>query len=409
MDLNLFTKRIENLHKRLNVLYISTNTAVQAPSQLLSIAFKELGIVSEQLQVALEELQQQNEELHLTKLALETQCQRYQELFDFAPDSYVVTDTEGIITEANCAAAKLLNVSQRLLIGKPLVVFIAQEQQQNFHHQLTGLQQSQQVQQEWALRLLPRNLPPVDVELTIAKVSDGQGNLVGLRLCVRNLSNFDYELHSSPPAQASAAEDNFNSIGDRSKQTYLKGEIIPILPQTIWQVCQGVVKLSTMCENGSEVLVGLVSSGMLFGADLTALPTYQATALAEVQLVSFSLTDIATSPHLAGTVFNQISQRLRQTELLVAISGQRRIKDRFYQLLQLMSQEIGQPVELGTRLSVRLTHQDFANTCCTTRVTITRLLGKLQDQGKITFDAKNHIIIINPLLSLWASKKRTKT
>jgi PAS domain S-box-containing protein len=367
----------------------------QAPSQLLSIAFKELGIVSEELHVALEELEQQNEELQMTKLALATQYQHYQELFDFAPCGYVVITTKGRITEANCAAAKLLNVSQRLLVGKPLVVFITQEQQKNFHDQLIGLQQSQQVQKEWTLRLLPRNLPPVDVKLTVAKVSDAQGNLVGLRLCVSNLSYFDYELHSLPPAQANAAEDSFNSTSDCSKQTYLKGETIPIFPQTIWQVCQGVVKLSTMCENGEEVLVGLVSSGMVFGADLTALPTYQATALTKVQLVSFAPVDIATSLHLAGAVFNQISQRLRQTELLLAIVGQRRIKDRFYQLLQLMKQEIGQPVPLGTRLSVRLTHQDFADACSTTRVTITRLIGKLQERGKIKFDAKNHMIIIN--------------
>lgn len=397
MDLDIYTKRVEDLHKRVNVIYKSTNPAEQAPapSQLLSIAFKELGIVAEELQVALEELQQQNEELQITKLALKTQCQRYQELFDFVPDSYVVMTTEGRITEANCAAANLLNVSQRLLVGKPLVVFIAQEQRENFHHQLTKLRQSQQAQQKWALRLLPRNLPPVDVELTVAKVSDGRGNLVELRLCVRNPSNFNYQLHLSPPARAIVSEDSFNSIGDRWKKTYLKGEIIPITPQTIWQVCQGVVKLSTTCENGSQVLVGLVSSGMVFGADLTALPTYQATALGEVQLVSFSSIDIATSPYLARTVFNQISQRLEQTELLLAISGQRRIKDRFYQLLQLMSQAIGQPVELGNRLSVRLTHQDFADACCTTRVTITRLISRLQERGKIKFDRKNHMIIIN--------------
>ena len=398
MGSDIYTKRVEDLDKRVNVLYRSINPAEQAPapSQLLSIAFKELGIVAEELQVALEELQEQNEALQITRFALATQYQHYQELFDFAPYGYIVINTEGRVTEANCAAANLLNVSQRLLVGKPLVVFIAQEQQNNFYHQLTQLQQNQQVQQEWALRLFPRNLPSVDVELTVAKVSDGQGNLVGLQLCVRNTTvKVTAVLHSSPPAQGIAPEDSLNLIGNRSKQTYLKNEIIPITPQTIWQVCQGVVKLSTMCEDGSEVLVGLVSSGMLFGADLTVLPTYQATALAEVQLVSFSPVDIATSPHLAGAVFNQISQRLQQTELLLAIVGQKRIKDRFYQLLQLMTQEIGQPVERGTRLSVRLTHQDFADACCTTRVTITRLIGKLQDQGKIKFDGKNHMIIFN--------------
>jgi CRP-like cAMP-binding protein len=147
------------------------------------------------------------------------------------------------------------------------------------------------------VRLLPRNLPPLDVALTVAKVSDGQGNLVGLRMCLRSINNVDCQLHSSLPG-LDTPKDDLNSVAERPKQTYLKGEIIPIVPQTYWQVCKGVIKLSTMCEDGSEVLVGLVNSGMVFGADLTALPTYQATALAEVQLLSFSSIDMVTAPLL---------------------------------------------------------------------------------------------------------------
>ncbi|MEB3339118.1 MAG: Crp/Fnr family transcriptional regulator, partial [Leptolyngbyaceae bacterium] len=71
----------------------------------------------------------------------------------------------------------------------------------------------------------------------------------------------------------------------------------------------------------------------------------------------------------------------------------RRVQDRLYHLLRLLKQEIGQPVEQGTRFSVRLTHEDLANACCTTRVTITRLLSKLQQQNKIIFDAQRHIVL----------------
>ena len=44
-------------------------------------------------------------------------------------------------------------------------------------------------------------------------------------------------------------------------------------------------------------------------------------------------------------------------------------------------------------MSVRFTDQDFAEACSTTRVTITRLLGQLQQQGRITLDSQNHIIL----------------
>ncbi len=63
----------------------------------------------EELHVADEELRQQNEELMAVRQALETERQHYLNLFDFAPDGYLKTDFEGMIQEANYAAAVLFN------------------------------------------------------------------------------------------------------------------------------------------------------------------------------------------------------------------------------------------------------------------------------------------------------------
>ncbi|KJH70540.1 PAS domain-containing protein [Aliterella atlantica] len=395
MNLNSFVKQVESVHLRLDELYKDASVSSETMSaDLLPIAFKELGVVSEELQVAIEELQRQNEDLQISQALLTAQSLRYQELFESAPESYLLTDGEGKIQEANKLVATLLNVSQRFLIGKPLSVFVAEEDMKTFYSKLNQLCSSEQVQQKWNLQIAPRNLKPFEATLTVAKVKDWQGNTSNLRILIsnNNQNSGESRLEST---ESINLERNSSRTQQSSKQTFLKGEIIPVKPQIIWQVCKGVVKLSTVCENGEEVLVGLVSSDMLFGADLTSLPTYQATALSEVQLVSISPAEIANSPDIAQVVFTQVSQRLRQTEALLAISGQRRVKDRFYQLLSLLKQEIGQTVELGTRLSVRFTHQDFADSCSTTRVTITRLMGKLQDKGAIKVDTKNHIIIIH--------------
>lgn len=385
MKVDLFTQQIEDIYWRLAELYQGAISLVQPPPELLPVAFKELGIASEELQVAAEELHQQNEELASAQMAVETERQRYQDLFDFAPDAYLVTDVAGIIREANRAAATLLNISQRFLVGKPLSTFVTENERHAFRSQLNLLQQAEQVQ-EWAVRLSPRNCAPCKAVLRVATVRDREGKPVTLRISVR-------EVTERQRAEAAPERNNYDQSLARPRHIYLKGEIIPLLPQTIWQVCQGIVKLSTVCENGEEVLVGLAGPSMPFGSDLTSLHTYQATALSEVHLVCFSLTDIAASPDLAQTFLAQINQRLRQTEALLAISGQRRVKERFYNLLLLLKQEIGQPVVQGTRLSVRFTHQDFAEACSTTRVTITRLLGQLQQQGKIALDSQNHIIL----------------
>ena len=174
---------------------------------------------------------------------------------------------------------------------------------------------------------------------------------------------------------------------------YAKGDVIPLVSQGVWQICQGLVQLSTLCQNGEEVWLGWAEPSTFFGQWCSLLQSYQATALSDVHLIWFSLAEINASPRLAQIVLPQMVRRMRQTEALLAISGHRRVEDRLQQLLLLMKREIGEPVAEGTRLRVRLTHQNFANAIGTTRVTVTRLLSKLKSEGAISLDRDRHIIL----------------
>lgn len=174
---------------------------------------------------------------------------------------------------------------------------------------------------------------------------------------------------------------------------YHRGEKIPILTQGIWQVYRGWVQLETTQTNGEEVLLGWARPSTFFGHWLTRLELYEAKALSDIYLRWFFLSEVENSPPLNRLVLTNVSQRLRQTEALLAIAGQRRVEDRLHQLLLLLKEEVGQPVAEGTRLQVRLTHQNIASAIGTTRVTITRLLGKLQRYGYILFDRDRHLIV----------------
>ncbi len=176
-------------------------------------------------------------------------------------------------------------------------------------------------------------------------------------------------------------------------QLYLKGETIPLKPEVIWQVHSGLVKLTTFCDRAQEVLVGLAGAKAAFGSSLTGLPCYEATALVDTQVSCISLTELANSDQLKQQLLPQISQRLKQTESLLAVYGQSRVADRLHSLLQLLKQEVGEPVADGIRLSVRLTHEDLASACCTTRVTVTRTLKQLEKQNKLSVDSQHHIIL----------------
>jgi len=180
----------------------------------------------------------------------------------------------------------------------------------------------------------------------------------------------------------------------RHLQPFRAGQTIPLNSQDIWVVCRGVVQLSTLYQNGDEALLGLACASMPFGLPLSLIYPYQAIALSDVDLMCLTLTEIQQSPALSQEIFQHLARRLKQAEAMLAMAGCRRVEDRLRQLLLLLQMEVGQPTATGTRLGVRLTHQHLASAIGTTRVTITRLLGKLKDEGWLKLDRDRHIVLL---------------
>src|SRR5258708_15488225 len=113
---------LDHFTRRLATLVADSAADATRPPEMLSA---ELAEALEELRVAAEELQRQNALLDQAAGEVVHQMQRYRELFDFAPDGYLVLDANGVIQEANLAAAELLRVDAGELIGKPLVVLTA--------------------------------------------------------------------------------------------------------------------------------------------------------------------------------------------------------------------------------------------------------------------------------------------
>jgi PAS domain S-box-containing protein len=385
VNIELFIQRAEALHKQLADLYQTASVLPWIPPDLLPQAFKELYSNSKMVQLAAEELYQQNEQLLQTRNHLETERLYYYNLFEFAPDAYIVTSSKGIIQEANLAAAKLLNTSQHNLVTQPMINFIRIEERESFRNELNQLFESDRTK-ELVLRLQPDHGEPFDAALTVTVVRNQHGKPTSLDWLLRPVSQQnDKDLELINPEQYLRQ--------DRPLYTYQKGEDIPLNPLIIYYICQGLVKLNTFCETGEEILVGLATPQMIFSSSMTSLPVYQATAISDVELVSIHVTEINLNPILSQILSPKINQRLKQTESLLVTFGKRRVEDRLYHLLQFLKQEIGEPVPQGTRLNIRFTHEEIANACGTTRVTITRLMGKLQQQGFIRFDEKKHMIL----------------
>jgi PAS domain S-box-containing protein len=148
----------------------------QASQRRLSDAHEALQRTLEEVELAERELAQQNEELIAAREALEVERHRYRELFELAPDGYVISNAQGIVEEANQAAAALLNTSEIALRGKPLAVFVAPPGRQAFRSLLREVATAGRRVQNYELQLVPRaGAPATAASATSAPAASAAG------------------------------------------------------------------------------------------------------------------------------------------------------------------------------------------------------------------------------------------
>ncbi len=131
-----------------------TDAAVlrQKAEELLKLRTDSLPCVSKEytdlLKLVLElevhqvELEMQNEELLKAKEKAELAEEKYTELYDFAPSGYITLSKEGIITELNFSAARMLGKERLHVVTKNFSLFVSAETRPVFnaffHHVFTG-------------------------------------------------------------------------------------------------------------------------------------------------------------------------------------------------------------------------------------------------------------------------------
>jgi PAS domain S-box-containing protein len=172
------SKRLEAIHSRIDDLSMDGMTSRET--------LEDLRVSLEELRVAEEELRHQNDELASTHLALDLERRRYQELFDFAPDAYLVTDLSGIVRQANRSAAAMLGVPSGFLPGKAMAAYVANEDRARFRTFLSNLKsEGAHVAQ---FRLQPRGAAALDAELTYSLALTADGRPLDIRWMVRDVS-----------------------------------------------------------------------------------------------------------------------------------------------------------------------------------------------------------------------------
>ena len=93
---------------------------------------KEVQQLVHELQVHQIELDMQNEELRRTQLELEAARDRYRDLYEFSPAGHLTLNIKGKVVEANLRAGTMLGIDRKKLMGQPLALFIASDDQDIF-------------------------------------------------------------------------------------------------------------------------------------------------------------------------------------------------------------------------------------------------------------------------------------
>lgn len=148
---------------------------------------EELQTAIEELEVTQEELRTQNDELVATRDEAELQRRKYQDLFNSAPDGYVVTDAKTVIQEANDAAATLLGETASALRGASLIAFIASGHEA-FHALLEDVHPRRQAAGHASARIRTSRGTTFEGELAVTGIRDAAGNLYGLRWLLRDVT-----------------------------------------------------------------------------------------------------------------------------------------------------------------------------------------------------------------------------
>lgn len=187
---------IETVHRvgyRLNPLHASPQAPPSPPipeepsspllSQVADLTDRnhQLCVALEVLQKSQEDLRQQLADLRAAQENLTTERDYYRDLFQGAPEGYLVSDLQGTIQEANQAAGILLGIDPPALIQQSIVDLVAVADRPAFQ---TCLSQ-RHWPYPWTIRLQPNQGNPVSALISTAPIVDDQQQLIGLRWLIR--------------------------------------------------------------------------------------------------------------------------------------------------------------------------------------------------------------------------------
>lgn len=168
------------------------------------------------------------------------------------------------------------------------------------------------------------------------------------------------------------------------QKVFHRKDLLPLNSDYLWKIEQGIVRSLTWNQEGQLVTLGFWGPGDVVGRRLSRIKPYQVVCLTRVQASQIPL----ESQSLPEALLIHACK----SEELLSILHQHSAYDRLLHLLEWLSCQFGQTVPQGKLLNFHLTHQDISETIGLTRVTVTRLINRLEQEGRIVRSHRNLIL-----------------
>jgi len=145
----------------------------------------------------------------------------YRDLFELAPDGYVVTSPAGFIEELNRAACTLFGASEQFAVGRLLINFLSLDERPAFQAELdrfltTGLPQ------QWAMRLRPSVGAAINIAVSVKIACDEQAHAVALHWLFKDITALERVFEGMAAAYADLVDNAFEAIFQIAPDGYVR-------------------------------------------------------------------------------------------------------------------------------------------------------------------------------------------
>ena len=173
--------------------------------------------------------------------------------------------------------------------------------------------------------------------------------------------------------------------------------------ETVYFLLSGTVRVQVEQEDGTTVILGFLGAGEIVGEMSLLDSSGRSATVVATEPVSYYWMDrerfrqcLLTMPRLGFNLLQIMSRRLRHTNRRVQAMARLDVASRLVTELTSFAETLGEPVDGGLRIPLRLTQSDLASVVGASRERVNQTMVELRQRGLISIDGRYRVTVKDP-------------